>query len=107
MKLFHTALRLTAGAAALAAISAILGVPSGPGARSQGRTIRIVVPYPAGSGPDILSRIIGDELSRTNGPNLVVENRAGGATLIGTEAVMRAPPDGNTILLVANTFVIN
>src|SRR5262249_8825997 len=42
-----------------------------------------------------------------NGPNLVVENRPGGATLIGTEAVMRAPPDGNTILLVANTFVIN
>jgi len=107
MKLFHGLLRLAAGAAALAAMVAIVAVPSGPGARSEARTIKIVVPYPPGSGPDILSRIISDELSHTNGPNLVVENRAGGATLIGTEAVMRAPPDGNTILLVANTFVIN
>jgi tripartite-type tricarboxylate transporter receptor subunit TctC len=100
-------LKSTELAAALAAMFAVLLVPFGHGAWSQARTIRLVVPYPPGSGPDILSRLMGEQFGRTNGPNLVVENRPGGSTLIGTEAVMRSAPDGNTILLVANTFVIN
>src|ERR1043165_9359240 len=73
---------------------------------SQSHTIRIVVPYPPGSGPDILSRLMGEQFGAMNAPNIVVENRAGGGTLIGTEAVARAAPDGNTLLLVANTYVI-
>lgn len=71
------------------------------------RTVKIVVPYPPGSGPDILSRLMSEQIGRLNGPTVVVENRPGGGTVIGTEAVARAAPDGNTVLLVANSFVIN
>jgi tripartite-type tricarboxylate transporter receptor subunit TctC len=76
-------------------------------AGSQSKIIRIVVPYTPGSGPDILSRLMAEEIGREQGPTVVVESRPGGGTVIGTEAVQRADPDGNTLLLVANSFVIN
>ena len=86
----------------------ILSALSGHAAWSQTPpTIKIVVPYPPASGPDILSRLMAEEIGRTQGPSVVVENRPGGGTLIGTEAVARAAPDGNTVLLVANSFVVN
>ena len=71
------------------------------------RTIKIVVPYPPGSGPDILSRLMADEIGRAQSASVVVENRPGAGTVIGTEAAARAAPDGNTVLLVANSFIIN
>jgi tripartite-type tricarboxylate transporter receptor subunit TctC len=74
---------------------------------AQSRTVKIVVPYPPGSGPDILSRLMAEQIGRTQGTTVVVENRPGGGTLIGTEAAARAAPDGNTVLLVANSFVVN
>jgi tripartite-type tricarboxylate transporter receptor subunit TctC len=77
------------------------------GAWSQTATVRIVVPYTPGSGPDILSRLMAEQVGRMQGPSMVVENRPGGGTLIGTEAAARAAPDGSTLLLVANSFVIN
>ena len=81
---------------------------SGHGASSQpAKTFKIVVPYPPGSGPDILSRLMAEQIGRAQGPAVVVENRPGGGTMIGTEAVARAAPDGNTVLLVANSFVVN
>ncbi len=93
---------------AVALIAVVLTVLSGPGAWSQAtRTVKIVVPYPPGSGPDILSRLMAEQIGRTQGPTMVIENRPGGGTLIGTEAVARAAPDGNTVLLVANSFVVN
>lgn len=70
-------------------------------------TVKIVVPYPPASGPDILSRLMAEQIGRASGPTVVVENRPGGGTLIGTEAVARAAPDGTTVLLVANSFVVN
>jgi tripartite-type tricarboxylate transporter receptor subunit TctC len=70
-------------------------------------TFKIVVPYPPASGPDILSRLMAEQIGRAQGPSVVVENRPGGGTLIGTEAVARAAPDGGTVLLVANSFVVN
>ena len=67
------------------------------------RTVKIVVPYPPGSGPDILSRMMADQIGRMkDGPTIVVENRPGGGTVIGNEAVARAAPDGNTVLLAAS-----
>ena len=48
-----------------------------------------------------------EQIGRAQGPAVVVENRPGGGTMIGTEAVARAAPDGNTVLLVANSFVVN
>lgn len=76
-------------------------------ASTQTRTVKIVVPYPPGSGPDILSRLMSEQIGKVHGTTVVVENRPGGGTVIGTEAVARAAPDGNTVLLVANSFVIN
>jgi tripartite-type tricarboxylate transporter receptor subunit TctC len=96
------------GLAAVALVVATLTAVAGHGAWSQtAPTVKIVVPYPPGSGPDILSRLMADEIGRAKGPTMVVENRPGGGTVIGTEAVARAAPDGGTILLVANSFVIN
>jgi tripartite-type tricarboxylate transporter receptor subunit TctC len=92
----------------IALFALILTALSGDAAWSQTpTTIKIVVPYPPASGPDILSRLMAEEIGRTQGPSVVVENRPGGGTLIGTEAVARAAPDGNTVLLVANSFVVN
>jgi tripartite-type tricarboxylate transporter receptor subunit TctC len=93
-------------AVTLAAV--ILLAPFGPSAWSQtAGTIKIVVPYTPGSGPDILSRLMAEQVGRAQGPTVVVENRPGGGTVIGTEAVERAEPDGHTVLLVANSFVAN
>jgi tripartite-type tricarboxylate transporter receptor subunit TctC len=71
------------------------------------KIIKIVVPYAPGSGPDILGRLLAEQVGRQNGPTMVVEDRPGAGTVIGTEAVARAAPDGNTVLIVAPSFVIN
>jgi len=93
---------------ALSLAALILLAPFGPSAWSQtAGTIKIVVPYTPGSGPDILSRLMAEQIGRAQGPTVVVENRPGGGTVIGTEAVERAEPDGHTVLLVANSFVAN
>jgi tripartite-type tricarboxylate transporter receptor subunit TctC len=76
-------------------------------AGSQSKIIRIIVPYTPGSGPDILSRLMGEEVGNEHGPTIVVENRPGAGTVVGTEVVQRADPDGGMVLLVANSFVIN
>lgn len=86
----------------------LLGAPLGAVAHAQTpATVKIVVPYPPGSGPDILSRLMSEQIGRAQGPTVVIENRPGGGTVIGTEAVARAAPDGGTVLLVAPSFVVN
>ena len=74
---------------------------------AQSKTLKIIVPYTPGSGPDIISRLMGEQIGKAGGPTVVVENRPGGGMTIGTEAAARAEPDGNTVLLVANAFVVN
>jgi len=94
----------------LAIVVAAVGLVASlaPSAWSQpAGTIKIVVPYTPGSGPDTLSRLMAEQIGRAQGPTVVVENRPGGGTVIGTEAVERAEPDGHTVLLVANSFVAN
>ena len=71
------------------------------------RPVHIVVGFPAGTGPDILARIIGETLSERLGQPFVVENRPGAASNIGTEAVVHAPPDGYTLLLVTSPNAAN
>jgi tripartite-type tricarboxylate transporter receptor subunit TctC len=94
---------------AIAFVAMGLATLSGHGAWSQmPATLKLVVPYPPASGPDILSRLMAEQIGRTpGGSTVVVENRPGGGTLIGTEAVARAAPDGGTVLLAANSFVVN
>lgn len=72
-----------------------------------GRTIRLVVPFPPGGSADVLMRVLGEQITRATGVVTVIDNRPGGGTLIAQEQVLRSPPDGNTVLLNANSFVIN
>jgi tripartite-type tricarboxylate transporter receptor subunit TctC len=91
----------------LAASNLVLA-PAGHDAWSQtAATIRIVVPLPAGSGQDILSRLLAEQISRTQATAIAIENRPGAGTAVGTEAASRAAPDGNTLLVNGNPFLIN
>ena len=92
---------------AAAGLACLLIAVAAHQARTQNKTIRIIVPYTPGSGPDILSRLMGAEIGNEQGPTMVVENRPGGGTVLGTELVQHADPDGSTVLLVASSFVIN
>src|SRR5437763_5087557 len=63
------------------------------------RTVTLVVPYPAGGGVDAMARIVADKLSAALGQQVLVDNRGGGSGLVGTRAVVKAAPDGYTLLL--------
>jgi tripartite-type tricarboxylate transporter receptor subunit TctC len=98
----RTFLRLTAGAVALPGISRIASAQAYPS-----RPIRIIIGYtPAGSA-DITARLMGQWLSERLGQTVVIENRPGAGTNLATEAVVRAPADGYTLLLVAPANAIN
>jgi len=71
------------------------------------RPVRVIVPFTAGGNTDLTARTIGARLSEVFGQQIVVENRPGGATNIGTELVAKAPPDGYTILMGGATNAIN
>ena len=71
------------------------------------RTIKIVVANAPGGVNDIPARLLAEQISRAQGPTVVVENRPGAGEVIGTKSVARAAPDGNTLLIAANPFVIN
>jgi tripartite-type tricarboxylate transporter receptor subunit TctC len=71
------------------------------------RSIRLVVPYPPGAITDTLSRVIAAELGKELGQSVVVENRPGGGTVIGTQAVRNAPADGYSILFQLGALVTN
>ncbi len=71
------------------------------------RQVRIIVPFPAGGGADLLTRVLAEKWTQANGVSTLVENRPGAASVIGTEATSRAAPDGNTLAIVANSFIIH
>jgi tripartite-type tricarboxylate transporter receptor subunit TctC len=94
---------VAAAAAALIGASVAL---SGDAMAQSARTIKIVVPFPPGGGVDALARIMAEQIGREQGPSMVIENRPGAGTAIGADAVLRAPPDGNTVFMVNNSFVV-
>jgi tripartite-type tricarboxylate transporter receptor subunit TctC len=95
-------LHLAAGAAALPAVSRVARAQAYPT-----RPVRIIVPYAPGGAPDFIARLLGPWLSERLGQQFIIENRPGGGSNIGTEVVVRAPPDGYTLLLISTTNVIN
>jgi tripartite-type tricarboxylate transporter receptor subunit TctC len=95
-------LHLAAGAAALAAGSRIARAQTYPA-----RPVRLIIGYPAGGSADMTARLMGQWLSERLGQAFVIESRPGAATNIATEAVVHAPPDGYTLLLVAPANAIN
>src|SRR5437773_4163499 len=95
-------LHLAAGAAALPAVSRVAWAQTYPA-----RPVRIIVGYAAGAATDILARLLGQRLSDRLGQQFVIENRTGAATNIATETVVRAPPDGYTLLLVTPANAIS
>src|SRR5262245_31207930 len=71
------------------------------------RPVRLIVGFTAGSGPDFFARLMGQWLSERLGQQFLVENRPGAGTNIGTEVVVKSPPDGYTLLMVGAPNAIN
>ncbi len=71
------------------------------------RPIRVVVPFPPGGGADVTMRMVAEPLKAQLGQPLVIDNRGGASTIIGTELVAKAKPDGYTILIATTTYAIN
>ncbi len=96
---------------AAAAVMAATVMVAAPGAaRAQAwpaKSIRMIVPYPPGGLSDVFARLIGDRLARVLGQSVVIDNRPGGNTIIGTQATAQAAPDGYTLLLTNGALSIN
>jgi tripartite-type tricarboxylate transporter receptor subunit TctC len=90
----------------LSACSSFLTSPASAQAYPS-RAVKIIVPYATGGGSDILARQIGARLQTMWGQGVAVDNRAGASGNIGTEAVVRSPADGHTLLLQNSTMVVN
>ena len=71
------------------------------------KPVRIIVPFPAGGSADFFSRLIGQKLSESWGQQVIVDNRPGAATVVGTQFVARSPADGYTVLVIGGSFTIN
>ncbi|HVI65611.1 MAG TPA: tripartite tricarboxylate transporter substrate binding protein [Bradyrhizobium sp.] len=95
-------LHLAAGAAALPAVARLAWAQTYPT-----RPVRIIVPFPAGLATDTIARLMGQSLSERLGQPFVIENRTGAGGNIGTESVVRATPDGYTLLLVGLSNAMN
>src|SRR3954452_12228026 len=92
---------------ALAAFGAAAQAPvTSPQAQGQA-PLRLIVPFTPGTGIDLIARTVGPRLGERLGRPVLIDNRAGASGNIGTEAVVRARPDGLTLLVSANTVVMN
>jgi tripartite-type tricarboxylate transporter receptor subunit TctC len=97
----------------LLSLLALLATAALPASQAQAldyptRTVRVIIPYTPGGAPDVLLRVVTQALAEKWGQGVVVENRAGGNTLIATVAAAKAEPDGYTLLCAADqTFVLN
>ncbi len=89
----------------ITAVIALLGLAT-DAAQSSDRTIRVILPVPPGGAGDIVARMLIEQVGRAQNQRIVLESRPGAVTMIGTEAVVRAPADGNTLLINAPFLLI-
>ena len=89
------------------ALLTLLGAVNARAETFPSRPIRIVVPTQPGAAQDIIARLLQPHLERSFGQPVIVENRSGASTMIGTDAVAKAAPDGYSLLIVPTTFTVN
>ena len=87
--------------------AALLGAPAAQAQDYPARSVRIIVPFAPGGSADVFGRFIAQRLQDSLGQSFVIDNRPGGGSLIGTDAVAKAPADGYTLLLMSNTHTVN
>jgi len=97
----------TLAAAALAMLGATLAHSADIGGAYPSRAVRLIVAYPPGGGTDVIARIVAQKMSEGLGKQLVVDNRGGADTIIGTDLVAKATPDGHTVGMATSTLTIN
>ncbi len=93
--------------AVAAAIFAVFAPHAALGQAYPVKPVRVIVPFVAGGNTDIIARIVSAEMSKALGQQIVIENRGGAGSTIGSEAVAKSPPDGYTLLMVSAAHVIN
>jgi tripartite-type tricarboxylate transporter receptor subunit TctC len=98
-------LRLLSASTAVSALGR--GAALAQGAAWPNRFVRLVVPFPPGGGTDAIARVVAVKLSAIWGQEMVIENKGGGATSIGTDMVAKAEPDGHTVLLQSVPLAVN
>jgi len=99
--------RHISGRMAVALVAVTLLVLGGTVAWSQsGGTIRLILPFPPGGPADAMARLTAQQIGASGGPTMAIESHPGAATEIGTELVSRAAPDGNTLGIISNSFVV-
>jgi len=89
------------------ALSGCLAAHAQPGTSWPSKPVRLIVPFPAGGGIDVLSRYVAEGLGQKLGQPFVVENKPGAATLIATEAAANAPADGYTVLVATTSSLVS
>jgi tripartite-type tricarboxylate transporter receptor subunit TctC len=92
----------------VATVAVLAGVPAVAAAQAYpAKPLRIVVPFGAGGPADVYARFLAQQLQQPLGQNVIVENRPGAGSIIGTDVVAKSPPDGYTLLLMSNTHTVN
>jgi len=95
--------RQLSAVAVLAFIVALIGSTAWP---QGGRNVRLILPFPPGGPADVMARALVDQIGSSGGPTMVVESHPGAGTEIGTEYVSRSDPDGYTLGIISNSFVV-
>jgi len=91
----------------LVALAFVAGIGTAAAQEYPSRPIKIIVPFAAGGPADVYARFLGQRLQEALGQPIVVDNRPGAGSIIGTDAVAKSVPDGYTLLLMPNTHTVN